>query len=214
MLMEPTDHNLRAWEEVHRPRADARTGRPGLPSPVRHALADLRQKRALDLRCGTGEAAAAFAELGATVTGVDSSAEALAFARERWPSILWIQGEADALPRELRRGRFDLVYSGDGVDAIRDLAAWAAGIASALRSGGDALVYGEHPVAKCVDGLMHWRESYFDDGAIVRLGRMVTAIARAGLVVRALEEYPQQPGKVRHHDARVPGTFLFHARRP
>ena len=36
--MEPTDQNLRAWVEVHRSRATA-DGDPGLPPPVRHALA-------------------------------------------------------------------------------------------------------------------------------------------------------------------------------
>ena len=212
--MEPTDHNLRAWEAVHPRRGDPIAGHRVLPSPVRHALADLHGKRVLALQCGTGEAALELVQLGAIVTGVDTSAEALTFARERWPNVLWIQSEPDALPRELRRGRFDLVYSGDGVEQVNDLDAWAAGIASALRPGGDLLLYGEHPAAKCVDGLMHWRESYFDDHAVVRLGRIVTAIAAAGLHVHALEEYPQQPGNVRHHDARVPGTFLLHARRP
>ena len=212
--MEPTDHNLRAWDEAHRA-AHVIPATRGLPSPVRHALADLHGKRALELQCGTGEAAAELAELGATVTGVDESTEALALARERWPSILWIQGDVDALPRELRRGRFDLVYSGPGtVAALRDRDAWSSGIAAALRTGGDLLLYDEHPAAKCVDGLMHWRESYFDDHAVMRLGRIVTAIAGAGLQVRALEEYPQQPGNVRHHDVRIPGTFLLHARRP
>jgi predicted TPR repeat methyltransferase len=208
--MEPTDDNLRAWEETHR----RRTLFAGLPSPVRHALADLQGKRVLDLQCGTGEAAAELAALGATVTGVDSSAEALAFARERWPSILWIESDVQELPRELRRGRFDLVYSGGGVIAfIDDLDAWAQGVASALDDGGDFLLYDEHPVAACVDGLMHWRESYFDESLPARLGQILTTIAAAGLHVRALEEYPQRPGNFRHQDARVPGTFLLHARR-
>ena len=60
---------------------------------------------------------------------------------------------------------------------------------------------------------MHWRESYFDEG-FWRLGQIVTAIANAGLAVRALEEYPQVSGNFRHQDARVPGTFLLYARRP
>ena len=208
--MEPTDDNLRAWEETHRRRVNV----AGLPSPVRHALADLQGKRVLDLQCGTGESAAQLAQLGATVTGVDSSSEALVFARERWPSILWIQSDVQELPRELRRGRFDLVYSGGGVIAfLDDLDAWAKGVASALGDGGDLLLYDEHPVAACVDGLMHWRESYFDESLPARLGQIVTAIAAAGLQVRALEEYPQRPGNVRRQDARVPGTFLLHARR-
>jgi SAM-dependent methyltransferase len=213
--MEPTDQNLRAWDELHRGRATA-GGVPGLPPPVRHALADLQGKRVLVLRCSTGESAAQLAELGATVTGVDPSAEALALARERWSRILWIQGETQSMPRELRRGRFDLVYAAWNTEAVDDLDAWAAGVASALHDGGDLLVFDEHPAAKSVDGLMHWREDYFDEDRQAgswRLGKIVTAVARAGLVLRALEEYPQQPGNPRHHDARIPGTFLLHAQR-
>jgi SAM-dependent methyltransferase len=219
--VEPTEHNRRAWDEVHRRRAEVMSGELGLPTHVRRALAELRGKRVLNLQCGTGEAAAELAELGATVTAVDSSREALALARERWPSILWIEGDVQALPPELRRARFDLVYTGGGVLVwIQELDAWAGGITAALTAGGDFLLYDGHPVAQCVDGLMHWRENYFDESAAVeherfwRLGQIVSALARSGLVVRALEEYPQQPGNFRHHDARVPGTFLLHARRP
>ena len=39
--MEPTEHNRRAWDEIHRQRAQVLAGERGLPSPVRHALADL-----------------------------------------------------------------------------------------------------------------------------------------------------------------------------
>ena len=211
--MEPTDQNRRAWDEVHRGRGGDGEHTRGLPSPVRHALADLRGKRALHVPCRTGEGAAELAALGATVTGVDSSAEALALARERWPSILWIEGAPTELPRELRRRRFNLVCAGDGIiGEITDLDAWAAGIADALAAGGDLLWYDEHPVARSVDGLMHWRDSYFRPGEW-RLGQIVTSLARAGLAVRALEEYPQQHGNPRHQDARVPGAFLLHARR-
>jgi len=211
--MEPTDHNRRAWDDIHRRRADALAGDAGLPPPVRHALADLSGKRVLHLRCATGEATAELAELGAVVTGVDASGQALERARERWPSILWVQADSQTLPAELRRGRFDLVYAGPGSMAeTRDLETWMRGIAMAIRTGGDLLVFDEHPVALCVDGLMHWRESYFDEG-LHRLGQIVSAAARAGLPPRALEEYPARPDGWRHHDARVPGTFLLYAQR-
>lgn len=212
--MEPTEHNRRVWDEVHRRSSPTARGHSGLPPPVRHALADLNGKRVLNLQSGTGETAAELTELGAIVTALGDSADLLAVARERWPSILWIQGDMHALPRELRRGRFDLVYAGEGtVATLHDADGWATGIASALRSGGDVLLYDVHPVSDRVDGLMHWRESYFDD-EFWRLGQIVSAIARAGLNVRALEEYPQQPGNIRHQDARLPGTFLLHAQRP
>jgi SAM-dependent methyltransferase len=211
--MEPTEHNRRAWDEIHRQRAEALAGERGLPSPVRHALADLSNKRVLHLQCGTGEASAELADLGAVVTGVESSGAALEVARERWPSILWVQADPQTLPGELRRGRFDLVYSGLGSLAqIADLEAWTRSVAGALRVGGDLLLYEEHPVALCVDGLMHWRESYFDEGSR-RLGQIVTTTARAGLTPRALEEYPSRGDDWRRHDARVPGTFLLYAQR-
>jgi SAM-dependent methyltransferase len=235
--MEPTEQNRRAWDEVHPRRAEVLGGKLGLPAHVRRALADLSGKRVLDLQCGTGESAAELAELGATVTAVDISEQALAVARTKWPTILWVQGDVHALPRELRRGRFDLVYTGDGVvNWLHDLEDWADGIASALHVGGDFLLFDEHPVAQCVDGLMHWRESYFDERTVVdvgwehfdlpgepaheqkhtrfwRLGQIISALGRAGLGVRALEEYPQQSGNFRRQDARLPGTFLLHAQR-
>jgi len=211
--MEPTEHNRRAWNEIHRRRAAALAGDRGLPGPVRHALADLTEKRVLHLMCGTGEASAQLAELGGIVTGVDMSDGVLESARERWPSILWVQGDPEALPRELRRGRFDLVYSGLGSLAmVRDLDTWLRGVVSTLRDGGDLLLFEEHPVALCVDGLMHWRESYFAESSR-RLGQIVTAVARNGLAPRALEEYPARSDSWRHHDARLPGTFLLYAQR-
>ena len=211
--MEPTEHNRRAWDEIHRQRAEALAGERGLPNPVRHALADLSDKRVLHLQCGTGEATAQLAELGGIVTGVDASGAALEAARERWPSILWVQADPQTLPGELRRGRFDLVYSGLGsLTAVRDLSAWLRGVAGTLREGGDFLLYEEHPVALVVDGLMHWRESYFDPSSR-RLGQIVTSAARNGLALRALEEYPAVGDGWRRHDARVPGTFLLYAQR-
>ncbi len=211
--MEPTEHNRRAWDEIHRQRAEALAGERGLPGPVRHALADLKDKRVLHLQCGSGEATAELAELGAVVTGVDSSGQALEAARERWPSILWVQADPQALPGELRRGRFDLVYSGLGsLVQVWDLEAWTRGIVATLRHGGDLLLFEEHPVALCVDGLMHWRESYFDEGSR-RLGQIVTAVAQAGLAPRALEEYPARSEGWRRHDPRIPGTFLLYAQR-
>jgi SAM-dependent methyltransferase len=171
----------------------------------------------LHLLCATGEATAALAELGAVATGVDPREEALEAARARWPAILWVQGEPNALPAELRRGRFDLVYSGEGVVArVDDLDGWAAGVAAALRPRGELLVFDDHPVAECVDGLLRWRGDYFrdpdDPERLWRLGQLVSALARAGLQVAALEEYPAGTSR-RRHDRRVPGTFLLYARR-
>ena len=60
-----------------------------------------------------------------------------------------------------------------------------------------------------MDGLLRWHADYFD---VWRLGQVVTALARAGLVVEALEEYPGD-SSWRRHDKRIPGTFMLYARR-
>jgi SAM-dependent methyltransferase len=211
--MEPTDENIRAWDAAHRARAEPDV----LPPLVERTLGDLKKKKVLHLLCSTGEATAAIAELGAVATGLDPRPAALESARERWPKILWVDGDPQALPRQLRRARFDLVYSGEGVlDGIADLDAWAAGIAAALKPGGELLVFDDHPVADCVDGLLRWRHDYFREPAEAdrfwRLGQIVSALARAGLRIVALEEYPGGTSR-RGHDRRVPATFLLYARR-
>ena len=211
--MEPTDENRQLWDRLHQTRQAPSAG-PRLPSPVRHSLGDLTKKRVLHLCCGTGEATQELAQLGGVVTGVDPSEERLELARERAPSILWVHAEPDGLPRELKRERFELAYCAPGtLGETRDLDALVRGLRNALRPGGDLLFFDEHPVALAVDGLMHWRDSYFGEGRW-RLGQLVSAVTRGGLQVRALEEYPARHGNARRHDARVPAEFLLYARRP
>jgi SAM-dependent methyltransferase len=212
-------------------------GQLGLPDVVRNALGDLAGRRVLHLQCATGESTSELAELGAFVTGVDISGEALEVARERWPDIAWVQADVQDLPTELKRGRFDLVYTAGGVLVwLSDLDAWANGIVTSLRNGGDFLLHEEHPVAQCVDESLRWREDYFDEELHVyrgwthfelpgppatedkverfwRLGQIVNALAGAGLVVRQLEEYPAT-SSWRRLPSRVPGMFTLLARKP
>jgi SAM-dependent methyltransferase len=234
--MEPSEQNRRAWDEVHRRRAQVMKGQLGLPDVVRGALGDLTGRRVLHLQCATGESTAELAELGALATGVDISGEALDVARERWPDIAWVQADVLDLPTELKRGRFDLVYTADGVLVwLSDLDAWANGIAAALRQGGDFLLHEEHPVAQCVDPSLRWREDYFEEELQIyrgwthfeltgppaeeekverfwRLGQVVTALAGAGLAVRQLEEYPGT-NSWRRLPSRVPGSYILSARK-
>jgi len=235
--MSPPEQNRRAWNEVHRRRSDALRGQLGIPEVIRSRLHDLKGVRVLHLQCGTGEATAELAELGALVTGVDISEEALAVARERWPDLPLVRGDAHDLPSELRRGRFDLVFTGGGILVwLHDLDAWAAGIASVLAPGGELILHDHHPAASCLDPFLRWRDDYFDETVLTdvgwehfqlagspareekherfwRLGQVVTAVAGAGLVVRALEELP---GELhwRRLDSRVPGEFVLVASKP
>jgi SAM-dependent methyltransferase len=234
--MEPTEHNRRAWDEIHRRRAEAMAERLGVPDDIRRLLPPLAGRHVLHLQCATGESTADLVELGALATGVDISTEALEVAREQAPGAVFVLGDVHALPVELRRGRFDLVYTGGGVvNWIHDLGAWTQGIAAALRPGGAVLLYDDHPVARHVDELGHWRGDYFSEEVDVgvgwhhfdlpgepareethehpwRLGQLVTAFVEAGLAVERLDELPAYD-RWRGHPTGVPGVFVLQARK-
>jgi SAM-dependent methyltransferase len=207
--MEPTDRNLRAWEERNRSR---REEGPVIPQEVRDRLPPLDGLRVLHVQCGDGAATIELAAAGALVTGVDSSVEALAAARAAAPELAWVHADPQQLPGELLRSRFDLVYLDPGALAdVRDLDAWASGVHAALRPLGWLVVHEEHPVAQHLDAALHWRGDYAESRG---LGEIVTAVAQAGLTVRRLEEYASRRDAWRGQDPRVPGAFLLRAEKP
>ncbi len=182
---------------------------------MRERLPDLTGKHALHLQCGTGEISAELMSLGALVTGVDSSEAALAVAREQAPGAAFFQAELNELPLQFRRGRFALVYAGEGSLARAvELGPFASALAAALRRNGTLLLYDWHPIAACVEPVdLRWRASYFDEG-LWRLGQIATSVAGAGLSLEELEELPppahETGGRL---DPRVPTHFLLRARK-
>lgn len=62
--------------------------------------------RALDIGCGTGELAAAIASAGGSVVAVDASASMCSLAQSKYPSIRFLQSEAESLPCD--DGEFDV----------------------------------------------------------------------------------------------------------
>ena len=210
--MEPTDSNLRAWEEAHkRIRRSSTRGSRTLPKPVRERLPDIGGRHVLHLACGAGRETAALMSLGALVTGVDSSEETIVAARKRLPDAALVTASPEALPVELRRGRFDVVYSSWGALAeVTDLHGWAGGIVAALKRQGILFLYDEHPVAACLDQMLHWHESYFDTWPV---GRLIHALGGAGLALELLEELPD-PNRWGRREVRVPGDLIVVARKP
>jgi SAM-dependent methyltransferase len=212
--MEPTDQNRKAWDEVHRQRAETMAGQLGIPEQIRALLPDVDGKHVLHLQCATGESTADLVELGALVSAVDISAEALDVARERAPDVAYVHADVQELPLEIRRGRFDLVFTGGSVLLwLQDLDAWATGIASALKPGGNLLLYDAHPIAQCVDHLGHWRDDYFDESIEEQerhwqLGQIVAALTGAGLQITRFAEF-QTLYKWLQRDRRIPWDFAL-----
>ncbi|MGH9627913.1 MAG: class I SAM-dependent methyltransferase [Bryobacteraceae bacterium] len=89
-----------------------------------------RGKRVLDAGCGTGYGAAELAQTAASVTGVDVSQEALAFARQTYTTsnaitsnaitsnAIWIQASCTQLP--VRDACCDLVVAFEVIEHLRD----------------------------------------------------------------------------------------------
>jgi SAM-dependent methyltransferase len=235
--VKPTEQNRRAWDEIHRRRREAMAGQLGIPDQIRELLPPIQGAHVLHLQCGTGESTAELVELGGLVTAVDISLAGLDAAREHAPSAVFIEADVHDLPLELRRHRFDLVYTGGGVlHWLHDLDAWTGGISSALKPGGTFFLYDQHPVGGCVDHLAHWRGDYFAEGVDVsvgwkhfelpgepaveekherhwRLGQVVNAVVDAGLTIRRLEELRSIYPWIKH-DERIPAQFLLLAERP
>jgi trans-aconitate methyltransferase len=85
--------------------------------------------RVLDLGCGTGELTAALAARGAVVTGIDASAEMLATARARHPTLTFTTVDAQALAYD---AAFEAVFSNAALHWMPRMGDVVAGVARAL----------------------------------------------------------------------------------
>ena len=95
--------------------------------------------RVLDVGCGEGRFAAALAQAGARVVGIDVAEEPLRRARERHPGLeLRRVREDEAWPFD--ESSFDLVWAGEVIEHVADTAAWLSELRRVLRSGGSLLL--------------------------------------------------------------------------
>ena len=192
--------------------------------------ADLDGKRVLSLAGGGGWDAILFAELGATTTLVDISARQLAtvrhLARARGTALDLVRGDMRDLSA-LGSGEFDIVFHQHSLVFVPDAARVIAEVARVLASDGIYVFSTMHPVTflfyESWTGT-GWRpkKSYFADGAVPvrdptwdfgevkvraptleyahRIGDLVNACARSGLVVDGLWEWSP------HYEGGPPGS--------
>jgi SAM-dependent methyltransferase len=158
--------NRRAWNEATRAHNShkvdqARFFRQGGSTLYPEELAllgDVAGRRLLHLQCNAGQDTLSLARLGAQVTGVDISDEAIAFA-QRLSEESGIPGRFeradvyDWLEAARERGeQFELAFSSYGaIIWLSDLAAWARGIAALLAPGGRFVLVEFHPFIAMLD---------------------------------------------------------------
>jgi SAM-dependent methyltransferase len=224
--------------------AEAATGAT-LVASERELLRDILAARpvVVHAQSGNGQDDIALVQAGArAVLGVDYSETAVHAAQRRADALgaacHYLIATVPGVP--LRDGCADLVYTGKGALIwMPDIDAWAAEMARLLRPGGHLFIHEGHPATE----LWTWDpdepriradRSYFgrsfvcDDysfpanGAVMwqwTLGQVVTAVVRAGLDVRHLEEYAEPFWRMGGVDAaafrgRLPNAFALLASRP
>ncbi len=133
-------------------------------------LGDINGKTLLHLQCNSGQDTLSIANhLGARVTGVDISDEAIRFARQlsQDSNIAATFIRADIYDFfEDNQQHFDLVFSSYGaVVWLSDLQAWSQGIKSCLAAGGRFLLVDFHPALAMFDEA--WRLKYDYMGGII-----------------------------------------------
>lgn len=135
-------------------------------------LGDVRGKTVLHLQCNAGQDTLSIAQLGATVTGVDISDEAINFARDlstasgipatfhRADVYEWLEDAAG------RNELWDVVFCSYGaIIWLGDLNLWAKGIAAVLEPGGRFVTVEFHPVEMMFESDYSHRYPYSTHGA-------------------------------------------------
>jgi SAM-dependent methyltransferase len=110
----------------------------------------------LHLQCSIGTDTLSWARLGARATGLDFSSEAIATAKgvadQAGLAVEFVEANVYDAVAALGGGRFDVVYSSEGVLCwLPDLAGWAQQIHDLLRPGGVFYLRDEHPLLRTFD---------------------------------------------------------------
>jgi ubiquinone/menaquinone biosynthesis C-methylase UbiE len=121
--------------------SEYRKGRPSFGTRIAGyfpPVADWRTKAVLDVGCGDGGIASAFAAMGADTTAIERDAGRVAQIVKRNPAFKLLRGDAHHLP--FKRQAFDFAILADVLEHVRDSGAVLGEVARVLRPGGEMYV--------------------------------------------------------------------------
>lgn len=212
-----TDIHLKSdWYDV----AGFMAGNNTLPPDDINDVGDVKGKSLLHLQCHFGQDTLSWARLGADVTGMDISDNAIEAARKLNDDLglsgKFVRSDVYDLPNQLE-GSFDIVYSSYGATCwLEDLDKWAEVIKHFLKPGGAFHLLEFHPVIRTVAddgkslGYLYadeepWDETtpgtYTDGGEEIMIRSIdfthtvadhLNALIQAGLQIEFLREYTYQ----------------------
>ncbi|MFN7118138.1 MAG: class I SAM-dependent methyltransferase [Saprospiraceae bacterium] len=194
-------------------------GKSSLNSIELEQLGDVRNKTLLHLQCHFGQDTLSWARMGASVTGIDFSDEAIKAARHLAQEL---NIEADFIQSnvyDVKLARqFDIIFTSYGVIGwLPDLEKWAQVIANHLKPGGEFHLIEFHPVVWMFDNdFQYIQYSYFNREDIIEevhgsyadrsapivgqsvswnhsLDEVLGALLRQGLRIEHFAEYDYSP---------------------
>lgn len=194
-------------------------------------LGRLQEQRLLHLQCHFGQDTLSLARMGAKVTGLDFSDQAIATARalsqELQVPAEFICGDVYQT-RALYQGKADIIFSSYGtIGWLPELTTWANNIAACLRPGGRFVFVEFHPFIWAFDNAFSKIEySYFNVDAIVEnlsgsyadkqadlegeciswnhsLGEVFAAVHQAGLKIQHFQEYNFSPFPIFERNTKI-----------
>jgi len=184
-------------------------------------LGDVKGKSILHLQCHFGQDTLSLARLGAEVTGVDLSDQAIDFARQTAQEIDvhadFICCDLYDLPNHLDM-QFDVVFTSYGtIGWLPDLEKWAQIVSGFLKPGGQFVFVEFHPVVWMFDdNFEKVAYNYFNTGPILEtetgtyadqtsnvvldyimwnhsMGDVINGLIQSGLELKCLEEFDYSP---------------------
>lgn len=185
--------------------AGFKAGKTSLSSLETSEVGEVAGKSLLHLQCHFGMDTLSWARLGARVTGVDFSEEAIelagAVSRELGLEARWVCSDVYDLPNTLG-GEFDIVYTSGGVLTwLSDVSGWAQIIARYLKPGGTFYIIETHPFLYVFDNERDVNDlkvgySYFHDSEPLRWAPEGTYADRSAPITTPTYEWMHSLGEI------------------